>query len=880
MKNKPLLLLLLASLAIQVACSDNEAGVGVSYDYNNDAPNNGTNNGATNNGATNNGATNNGATNNGTNNATNNGTNNPTNNGGLGTAGVGDACDDATRCRPGLECGAGMTCELAGTLAVGQPCNISGECQNGLYCAPLGVCQPAGMGEAGTVCGATGDCLGGLVCVPEGLVGLCGEGGTGDVGDGCTSYLDCYAGLGCGEPRGGGDRQCLNGPSGGFPVPWTGVTCDGPNLDPPFRMYFEANEDEPRADFYRKPFPSDLYLKADGHPDLSEHPTPGVGILGTDYVRDMLDVVQADQIRWGQNQAITMRFSGRINYDTILPNGDAPTLYMIDITPGSSEYNERQPIYWRASSGSGQYICNNWVAVRPSWGRSLNPNTTYAVVATSAIMGRSNADSDPPVAISRDTDFDLVMGGANPGGGLSKAWQAYQPLRDWVGAQSVDAASIVGAVVFTTGDPRAMAQTLRGSVRAAAAPSLASDLVRCDTNVASPCDAGQSEANQLHACGAASSLYDEIQGLVSLPVFQRGDAPYLHTGGELVINGPQAAVQRADNVCFAMTVPKAAAPADGYPVILYAHGTGGTARSHITTLADQITEINVDGTMVPFVMIGWDQVQHGTRRGDSTTNPELLVYNILNPRGSRGTFLQGAADVHAMVRFVEELNIAAANSPTGQAIPLDTSRIYFIGHSQGGTTGPIALPFEPSIKGTVLSGAGAGFVHALSGKTSPVNIPAAVALVLQETPDNVSDTQPIMNILQGYYDPVDPVNFAEYIGARQLDGVTTPRHVFHTFGVGDTYTPKLSLETMATALRLTLYGGYLEEWQRGFVSTSETAVHDNVFVAGQRTTVAGRMYQPNGYDGHFVLFQNPTAQADLKQFLGTMVVNGSPTLGQ
>jgi hypothetical protein len=43
-------------------------------------------------------------------------------------------------------------------------------------------------------------------------------------------------------------------------------------------------------------------------------------------------------------------------------------------------------------------------------------------------------------------------------------------------------------------------------------------------------------------------------------------------------------------------------------------------------------------------------------------------------------------------------------------------------------------------------------------------------------------------------------------------------------------------------------------------------------------SVLGRQYAPDGYDGHFVIFRNPTAQSDLAEFLGTAVTTGVPEI--
>jgi hypothetical protein len=215
------------------------------------------------------------------------------------------------------------------------------------------------------------------------------------------------------------------------------------------------------------------------------------------------------------------------------------------------------------------------------------------------------------------------------------------------------------------------------------------------------------------------------------------------------------------------------------------------------------------------------------------------------------------------------LNIDAENSPTGEAIRLDPNNIWFLGHSQGGTTGPLVLPFEDRVRGSVLSGAGAGLSLALLGKTSPVNSPAAVRLVLGES--NAGDSHPAINLLQGYFDPVDPHNFARRMTNRFITDRTWRQHIFQPIGLGDTFTPPDTLRVMANSLQVTFAEPLVEEWD---VNTAPLPITAN----SSDFTVVGKQYTADGYDGHFVLFRNEAARNDLSIFLGTGALTGVPEL--
>ncbi len=781
-------------------------------------------------------------------------------------SGVGGACTIATDCREGLACRANR-CEPSGDKAEGASCRLSGECQEALYCGSTGVCETAGDNPRDAACGTAADCLAGLYCQPTGLSGVCAQPGMGDIGQPCQGAADCLAGLGCAAPPGGAARTCQGSLEGGVAAPFVGVECGGED-EGPLRVYFEV-PDGSSPDFYRLPFPNDA-RRLGTRPLLDDHPTPGVGALGFDLVRKMLDVIGERQQGFGLNQATFLRFSGRLNLDTLDASGENPSHVLVGISPESPDYGQNQPIFWQASTGRGRYICQNWLAVRPSWGRALEPNATYAVLITDTARGEDGQQ------LEQDADFAAMLQEERPQQTrLVEAWNAYRPLREYLIAQSIPAASIKGAAVYTTGDPRAVARQLRGAVRGFGLPQL-SDLTLCATDTPSPCDDGLGGEAHQRGCMGRTEGFDELHGRLLLPIFQQGEAPYLVEGGgvEVGVEGP--VIQRNEQVCAAMTVPSQDMPEEGWPVLIFAHGTGGSYRSHVGEISSLVSAMGAGDRATGMIVIGWDQVQHFTRRGASAQDPESLVFNALNPEAAQGNFLQGAADLHAITAFVENLDIAAADSPTGKRVKVDPSRIYFLGHSQGGTSGAIALPFEPAIKGAVLSGTGGSLTYALLGKTNPFNAANGVRIALQD-PD-IGENHPVLSLIQGFFEPVDPINYAQYIGARQIEGVTTPRHVLHAMGIGDTFTPTLALEAMATGLRSGVAAPLITPFQRRTVSPSMTPISGNLTVNGQPMTVVSRQYEPIGYDGHFVLFRETEAIDDLIEFLSTAVLDGVPTI--
>ena len=160
------------------------------------------------------------------------------------------------------------------------------------------------------------------------------------------------------------------------------------------------------------------------------------------------------------------------------------------------------------------------------------------------------------------------------------------------------------------------------------------------------------------------------------------------------------------------------------------------------------------------------------------------------------------------------------------------------------------------------------------GKTTPVNTPHAVQFALMET-SVPSETHPILNLIQAYFDPVDPVNYGHLLGAT-VPPETSPKHVFHTNSPTDTYSPPAGLNAMARALRATYILPVADEIDG--VPTADAPFGGNVTHEAAAYSILGRQYEADGYDGHFVLFRNATAQGDVAEFLGTAVTLGVPEI--
>lgn len=794
--------------------------------------------------------------------------------GAIELGGVGDPCESDIQCRGGLHCSDG-TCQPDGmTMACGG-CTLTAECMENFACAPnigacpagcvddsgtatcdpfaLGYCVPRGDAAQGELCSSDVECDDGLYCQLIGLAGTCQPTGTGDWGDPCTSTGDCLAGLWCDVA----DGVCAP-PFMSFD-PFPGVECLEDMGD--FRVYFEVATEN---DFFRLPFPNDAAVAEDGTVDLSTFPTPGPGFLGVDILREYFDRIGAEFSGFSPMAAVYFRFSGDVDFDSLRGDDATDPVRLVDVTEGDADFGQITNAFsWVAWASARKYICQNWVALLPM--RPLREGHRYAAILTTDVRA-----ADGGLAAVQDADFAAMLADSDPGEGLTSAWNAYAPLRAYLATTTdITTSQIAGAAVFTVSVPTTLVERLGNVVRTAGPTPTIGDVRACTATAEA--------ADRACACagGEVNPAFTEIHGQITLPVVQAGTRPYLTTddGGAVELDGTgNPVVQTTEAACFSLAVPAGAV--SPLPVVVYAHGTGGNFRSGMADVAETLAGVGI-------ATFAWTGVLHDERRGageGSDLEPDLLIFNLMNPEAARGNLAQGAADLFQVVRTLAGTSIDPGTGP----ITFDPTRVYFFGHSQGSTTGGLAVPFDAGIPVAVLSGAGGSLVDSLLNKTSPFDLSAAVDFVLQESADRY---HPALNLLQTYVDPVDLVEFGHAYFERPHAGFA-PRHVLMTYGVSatkgggpgdDTYSPPATLAAFARALRAAPVNPVLDDFNgpepvNAPVTGNYAPSDPNV------TAVVVQVDSMGAYDGHFVAFDDDTLRGRWAAFLQSYAVGVAPTL--
>jgi hypothetical protein len=633
-----------------------------------------------------------------------------------------------------------------------------------------------------------------------------------------------------------------------FP-PFAGVACAA--NESPFKAYFHLpRASGSNADFFRLPFPNDARVTG-GQLDLTDFPLPGVSILGVDFVKLYVDTWVAEFDGFSTTAPIVFRLSDEADFSSL----SGTTVRLVDLGAGLEV--SRSYTY---SAAKGKFICQNWVAVRPALSSPLAGGHTYAAILTTGILSKAGAALEP------DADLTALLSSTPPSDSvLMAAWTKYQPLRTYLAGGNPAASAVAAATVFTVQDPTAHAKRLAEQVALQPAPSI-SDLTLCDTGVSSPCSDGTSA----RSCPAATAQFHELHGKLTVPIFQSGTAPYEtpEAGGHIVQSSGVPQVQRTETVCFAMTIPKGVtAPGGGWPLVVYGHGTGGSFRSFIQ---DGTAERLSTGA-APAAGFALEAVQHGARRGSSTRDPEQLVFNPLNPRGSRDTTLQGAVDVLQALR-IASVAVPPTAVPAIGGISFDATKVVYLGHSQGSVMGEPALAFTSAPRAVVLSGAGAFLTSSMLDRTKPTSYKLLFTALLGETP---TEFHPVFTLIQGLFDRSDALNYAPLLLRSPPAGVER-KHIFMTMGKGDSDTPFSTLSANALALGLPPVGPVVEDYGLPAITRP---VSLNLTRGGAARTAAVFQYDPGGaYDGHFVLQRDAAAGNDWTAFVRSYFITGTPTV--
>lgn len=528
--------------------------------------------------------------------------------------------------------------------------------------------------------------------------------------------------------------------------------------------------------YYDLPTPLDSRLDAQGAPDVRGLPSSGNSLV------EQLKAGAADLRGFSTVSVSHFAFDdavagspGEVQHHA---TGSDADVWLVDVDPDSPDRARRYPLISSVPERDG-YVAGPMLSVAPHPGVVLRENTTHAVL----VLRRYGDAGGEPLGVP--AGLREALRGRGP------LAETYAPLVALLPELGVDADDIAAANVFTTGDEVARLRDESELVRARYSP----DIVL----------AGLADG------GADHERFCELTGTIELPQFQVGVPPWDEQGFIERDASGLPVEQRTELVPVVVTVPKQPMPVGGYPLVVYAHGSGGLS----TQVVDRGPVLEPGGERTPglgpshvlaargFATVGW-AMPLNPERLEGADGREYL--NINNLAAYPYTWRQSVHDQRLIYDALERLSIdpallaqcAGPELPAGESeYRLDASQLYQMGQSAGAQNATLLAPVEPRIAALAPTGSG-GYFSVLVATGSLVGGNAGAVGLLLGTTATLTHLHPALGLLQAVWEPSDPIVFAPRIGKRPLEGMP-PRSLYVPVGEGDSFFPAPVFDAMAIA---------------------------------------------------------------------------------
>jgi hypothetical protein len=478
----------------------------------------------------------------------------------------------------------------------------------------------------------------------------------------------------------------------------------------------------------------------------------------------------------------------------------------------------------------------NLLAVLPLAGRPLAPETTYTCVVRRSVTGGGQP-------VEPAADWVSVRDGTSAN---ADADAIHDPMVAALGAAGVPAADIAGMTVFTTQATTRDIEAIRATVLTGLPVPTADLASRPELIFDTPAEL------QALLGRTPSALKTIATGYFGTAQFQTADpngtgaladfpAPPdfvtcpipCETTDERFTRDPGGTpiVLGTTQIPFTIVIPDGTPPLGGWPVIIQQHGLGGQR--------DTVVQFAEADAGAGFASIGIDAAAHGYRlfgctpaascsqdtanNLGGTASPDGFADGTLfgfsvgflatnlgffqgfhNFLGIRDNFRQTYADLMSLVRLLHGHSIDAA-----LGVPIDDTRIFYMGHSLGGLMGAGFVPMEPDLQASVLNATGGGLANQLFLNSSiGAGAQSLVNSVLGLDPANPWDQFALPpNLVQSIIDPGDALNSARRILGPVLGG---PRNVIQIEDWGDQVVPNQANEALAAAAGLPIFDPYVQ----------------------------------------------------------------------
>ena len=616
--------------------------------------------------------------------------------------------------------------------------------------------------------------------------------------------------------------------------------------------------------FYDLPYPSNLRLDAQGHPDLTGFP-----IWDNSTIVQGLKAIADDSVGFPTTSVGYFRFNAPLpkqQANKLIPADINSPILLIDVDPNSPERGRLFPTVASTPRPDRYYVPNYLLGVAPYPGIILHPDRQYAYVVQRSLQDAEGQPLAIPQALKQ------LMNGKTPQGSLgAKARQLYQPLWKTLDQIGIDRKAVAAATVFTTGN--VVAETAR----------LSQQIVdRYDLTIRKPA--------LDPVDGASHERFWELQGTIRFPQFQQGQPPFNNQGLFQFAADGSLIEQRRETAPVTITIPKTPMPAGGYPVVVYYHGSNGLSTQGV----DRGPITQPGGEATPGLGPAHVLAEYGfaTIASALPLNPERLAnapkdayLNYANLAAYRDTFRQGILEQRLLLEALDQLEIApavisnAAGSllPAGEtAFQFQTSSVLAMGQSHGAQYANMLSAIEPNIKAVVPTGS-PGFWSLLL----PENNASFLIGVLLGTFQKLDPLYPGLHLLQTAWESVDPIAYVRFIAQHPLPGQPI-RSIYQPVGQGDTEVPEVVFNALALASGVKQAGSVL--WPdmqtslalKGLDGVVEYPVANNV-LSENGTPYTGVVVQYAGdgiADAHMIFSQLGAVKFQYANFFDSFIDSG------
>jgi hypothetical protein len=563
----------------------------------------------------------------------------------------------------------------------------------------------------------------------------------------------------------------------------------------------EADWTDP-TQFYNFPYPSDLRLDKDHHPDLSGFPvfTKFYGFF------KRLQTISSDRLYFPTTAAGYFKFDQPLadqDPDKLIPADPDASILLIDVDRESPERGKLFPVVASTPDPDPFYVPPHLLAVAPYPGIVLKPNRQYAYVIRRGIKDANGKAIQPTIA------FQQLRNGEIPQGLIQRKYLAYllyKPLWETLDQLDINRNSVVTATVFTTGDVVAEMASLSDKVLSQYNREIKNLKYTLDTRIS---DLG----------------YCKFVADIRLPQFQKGTPPFLFyekRAGLFEFDANGRLIQKdEDTIPLVITLPKTPMPKTGYPLMMYYHGSGGLS----SQVVDRGPVIDAKQGRLP----GRGPADVVARYGYASigaalpVNPERIpvvvsdffgnrpYLNPTNPSAYRDTFRQGVLEQRLIIEALDRLmippealeNCEGPTLPDGvRAFRIDTSSTVALGQSQGAQYAAMMGAVEPKIKTVIPTGSGgfwallfATFTNQKGGDFE--KIAQVLGRVLKKE-DRIDHLYPPLRLLQSSWEAAEPMVYMPRMAKRPLPGQPV-RSIYQPVGKGDKAFPEVVFDAVALA---------------------------------------------------------------------------------